>query len=96
MADRPTVEPTGEHLYLVRGEQDGSPVEVRVVADPDYLDSLALEGAEEAQVVDVAVSYLLGHQRLDELPPRLYLDDVGAAYPEFEQHLRDHFAPSGG
>lgn len=96
MEDRPTVEPLGGHAYLVSGQQDGTAVEVRVVVDPAFLATLEVDGGEEARAVEATVGYLLGHQRLDELPPQLYLEDVAAAYADFAEHLQGRLSSSGG
>lgn len=39
-------------------------------------------------MVRATVAFLLQRQRLDELPPQADLEDVAAAYPDFEDALR--------
>jgi hypothetical protein len=92
MSDLSSVEPFGEHYFIVRGEESGDTVETRFYVDPGFMERLGVPGAAEEEVVRAAMSYLLQHQRLDELPPQLDLDDVAAAYDGFEGHLRDRLA----
>ena len=88
MSDPASVEPFGEHYFLVRGEESGDAVATRFYVDPGFMERLEVPGATEAEVVRASMSYLLDHQRIDELPPQLDLDDVAAAYDGFEDHLR--------
>ena len=76
--------------FLVRGHEGGEPVTVRVHVDRGFLASLGVTHADGLAVVDVTLAYLLGHQRLDELPPEVDLEEVIAAYPAFEPLLREH------
>jgi hypothetical protein len=88
MSDLSSVEPFGEHYFLVRGEESGDAVATRFYVDPGFMERLQVPGATEAEVVRASLSYLLRYQRIDELPPQLDLDDVAAAYDEFDDHLR--------
>ena len=82
------VEEFRDHYYLVRGEVDGDAVETRFLADPAALDALGVGSSPAANVVRATVAFLLQRQRLDELPPQADLEDVAAAYPDFEDALR--------
>lgn len=85
------VEEFRDHYYLVRGEVDGDAVETRFLADPGALDALGVGGRPAVDVVRATVDFLLQRQRLDELPPQVDLEDVAAAYPDFEEALRAAF-----
>lgn len=82
------VEEFRDHYYLVRGEVDGDAVETRFLVDPAALDALGVGSSPAADVVRATVAFLLQRQRLDELPPQVDLEDVAAAYPDFEDALR--------
>lgn len=90
-----TVVAVEEHTYLVRGRQDDEPVEVRVVVDPLVVERLGAGPGDDEAVVAATITFLLEHQRLDELPPQLDLEDVDAAYDGFAEHLRTHLAAPG-
>ena len=83
-------EPLGAGYFLVRGDEGGEPVTLRVHVDPGFLASLGIGHEDGLAVVDVTLAYLLGHQRLDELPPEVDLEEVIAAYDTFEPLLREH------
>lgn len=75
-------------LYLVRGEVDGDPAEVQFRIEEDELERLGLPHSSGADVVAATASYLLEHQRLDELPDQVQIEDVSQAYADFAAHLR--------
>ncbi len=81
------IEDGGPEDFLVRGRQDGEPVDVRLHVEPVSLSRWGLGHIAPREVVDVTMAYLLGHQRLDELPPLVDLEEVAAAYDGFEAHL---------
>ncbi len=95
MGDAARVEALGEHRYVVHGSQDGDPVDVWVYATPAVIDHVSGGHDDESAVVEAAVSWLLARQRVDELPPNVDLDDVVAAYPQFETDLRTRFTGAG-
>jgi len=84
----PGIDVLGDHRYLVRAWQDDEVVEVLLVATPDVVARIAGEATAESAVVDASVAWLLERQRVDELPAEVDLDDVAAAYADFETDLR--------
>lgn len=88
MSNQFEVESGEDHYYFVRGEQDGDPVEIRVLIDPEVVASMGLPSAPDEDLVRATVSFLLEHQRIDELPPQLSLADVAAAYEGFSEQLK--------
>ncbi|HHU40359.1 MAG TPA: hypothetical protein GXZ45_13895 [Propionibacterium sp.] len=89
------VEELRDRYYLVRGTQDGDATETRVFVDPAVQSGLALDGVPPEDVVRVTIDFLLERQRIDDLPTQVDLEDVAAAYEEFETHLREQLGSSG-
>lgn len=92
MQDNWTVEDLGSHTFMVRGTEHGDQVEVQVSVGPDAVDDLGLTGSTDEQIVDATINYLLGHQRLDELPAEVDLEVVAAAYDDFADAARARLA----
>lgn len=89
------VEELRDHYYLVRSEQDGDPAETRFFADPAALEGLGLGEASAVDVVRATVDYLLKHQRLDDLPTQVDVEDVAAAYDDYAETIRAGLAATG-
>lgn len=95
MIDRPQVETLGGHRYLVRARQGEDTIEIQVHASPSVIARLATDHTDEIRIIEATAAYLIARQRADDLPPQLDLDDVAAAYEEFEDDLRQRFADDG-
>lgn len=90
------VEEIRDHHYLVRGEEDGDTMETQFVVDPDALEQLGVPDAPAEDVVRVTAEYLLQRQRQDDLPTRVDIEDVAAAYEDFAHELREGLARRAG
>ncbi len=95
MCAQPDIEALGEHRYLVTISEGEDTVEILVLANPSVVARLGSEG-DELRVVRSTADYLIARQRADDLPAELDLDDVAAAYEDFEDHLRSDLATVGG
>src|SRR4051812_49234281 len=62
---QPVLESLGDHDYLVRFEQDGDTVVVRVYADPAVVAQIA---DDEQRVVEATAAYLIARQSAEDLP----------------------------
>lgn len=82
------IEPLDEQRFLARAREGDATVEVRVFVDEAFLERTGLATVPGADIAEATIAYLLDHQRLDELPPQLELEDVAAAYDDFEVLLR--------
>ena len=74
---QPALEALGDHDYLVRFQQDGDTVVVRVHADPAVVAHI---GDDEQRVVEATAAYLIARQNAEDLPEQVDLDAVAAAY----------------
>jgi hypothetical protein len=84
--NQPTLEPLGDHDYLVRFRGYGEDtVVVRIHADPDVVGQIA---DDERRVVEATADYLIARQSPDDLPEEVDLDAVAAAYDSFVDDLR--------
>jgi len=88
MLDETTIDALGEHRFLVRARQGDDIVEIRIRTSPAVLAQLTVDEADEARLVEATVEYLVARQRADDLPEQLDVDDVLAAYDDFEDEVR--------
>lgn len=82
------IEALAEHRYLVRRRQGDDTVEILVRLAPDVTARLGYDPADEVRIVEATVAFLVARQRPDDLPPQLDVDDIAAAYEDFEGELR--------
>jgi len=82
------IEAIDEDRFLATGQGEDGVVEVRVLVEEGFVDRVGLQQTSGADIAEATIAYLLGHQRIDELPPQLELEDVAAAYDDFEEELR--------
>jgi hypothetical protein len=85
------IDSLGEHRFLLTRCEDDGLVEIQVYADPVVfkrigLDDLDREG--EHRIIRAAADFLLERQRADELPGKIDLDEVVAAYHGFIDDIR--------
>lgn len=92
MGEKPTIEATGDHEYLVKlkAEED-SPVTLRVRANASTLEAVGGDVNEQSLVI-ATLEFLTERQTPDELPADLDLQDVADAYDEYIDHIRHHLA----
>lgn len=88
MTSPPTVQRLDEHEYLVRLNEGDDVIEIQLRATPAVLARIGVVDTDEGRVVDATVSYLLARQRADDLPAKLDLDDVAAAYDGYIEDIR--------
>jgi hypothetical protein len=88
MVEHITVEPLGDHEYLLRLSEYGRSSETRFRADPSVLDALGVEPESEREVVERTADFLIEHQDAWDLPPWVDLDDVVACYQNFPAELQ--------
>lgn len=81
-----TVEPTGDHEYLVRLHGIDEDAEAWVRVTPELLDVWGIQ-LEEAAVVHRTIAFLLQHQDAADFPAMVELEDVVASYPEYRSVL---------
>lgn len=93
-AVRFSIESAGNDYYLVTGEQDGETVELRCFVDPGLAEEIGEPQVSGERIVEATLAYLLGHQRLDDLPTHLDIGDVAAAYDDFTAQLQARLADS--
>lgn len=86
------VESLFEHEYLVRARAEGEVIESRIRVEPDVLEQLGLQGADERRVVRETAVFLAGHQPVIDFPPMLDLADVIASYDDFPEQLKRQLA----
>jgi hypothetical protein len=86
------VEMLFEHEYLVRARAEGEVIESRFRVEPDALEQLGLEGADERRVVKESAVFLAGHQPVIDFPPMVDLGDLIASYEDFPELLRARLA----
>ncbi len=89
----PALEALGDHDYLVRFQQDGDTVVVRLHADPAVVEQIC---DDERRVVEATAAYLIERQSADALPEQVDLDTVAAAYDGYVDDLHRRLAPSSG
>ncbi len=89
MTDRPQIEATGDHHYLVTGHHQDDTVQIDIYASPEFMERLGVRRGTETDVVAQVLGFLLKHQAIDELPPQLDLEEVSAAYDGVEEQVRD-------
>jgi hypothetical protein len=80
MNDAPVVRETAPHEYLVRLREGDDLIEIRLHASPAVLTRIGGADTNERLIVDATLSYLIARQRADDLPDRLDLEDIAAAY----------------
>ena len=90
---QPALEALGDHDYLVRFQQDGDTVVVRVHADPAVVAQI---GDDEQRVVEATAAYLIARQNADDLPEQVDLDTVAAAYDGYVADLHRQLTPPAG
>lgn len=83
MDTSPRFEVLSEHRYSVAAVEDDQEVAIIVEITPEVLEWIEGHGFEEGAVVEAAIGYLTERQRVDELPTKLFLEDVDAAYDDF-------------
>lgn len=88
MLDGTSIDALGEHRFLVRTQQGDDIVEILIRTSPAVLAQLTVDEADEARLVEATVEYLVARQRADDLPEQLDVDDVLAAYDDFEDEVR--------
>ncbi|MCP2323088.1 hypothetical protein HDA40_001595 [Hamadaea flava] len=79
------IEELDDGRHLVEIPHEDGPVTILVRASPAVTDLFAADGT---RVVTATVEYLLARQRPDDLPPQLDIEDVLAAYDDFEGEIR--------
>jgi hypothetical protein len=90
---QPALEALDDHDYLVRFEQDGDTVVVRMHADPIVVAQIA---EDEQRVVEATAAYLIARQSAEDLPEQVDLDTVAAAYDSYVEDLHRLLTPPAG
>jgi hypothetical protein len=62
-------------------------IEIQLSATPAILARIGVVDTDETLVVEATVSYLIARQRADDLPTKVDLDDVAAAYDGYIEHI---------
>ena len=88
MTEPVTIESQGDHEYLVRLSGEDEVVESWFRVTPEVLAQMQLGDVEEASVVRRTVEFLLRHQGVPDFPVVVELEDVIAAYADYEKALR--------
>lgn len=94
MTSQPMVQRVAEHEYLVRLNEGDDLIEIQLRADPAVLARIGVVDTDEGVIVDATVSFLIARQRADDLPAKLDLEDVAAAYDGFIEDIRHQVQPS--
>lgn len=92
MCAEPTIEPTGDHEYLINLDaEEGSPITLRLRANESTLEAIGAD-VDELSLVIATVDFLTQRQSADELPAYLDLQDVADAYDGYIGHIRHQLA----
>lgn len=83
MADKLRMESLAEHRFLLTCSEADELVEIQVYAEPSVVERIGLDGVDEQRIVRATADFLLERQRADELPGKIDLDEVVAAYDGF-------------
>ncbi|MFI9270948.1 hypothetical protein ACIGXM_09605 [Kitasatospora sp. NPDC052896] len=86
--ERISVEPVGDHEYLVRLTAGGRDAASWFRADPAVLDELGIGADKERRAVEQTAGFLVDRQDAQDLPKWVDLDDVVASYQDFPDELR--------
>ena len=89
MADNTRIESLGEHRFLLTRSESDELVEIQIYADPVVVQLIGLDGVGEERIVRAATEFLLERQCADELPGKLDLNEVVAAYDGFIDDMRE-------
>ena len=87
MDGKPRDEPMDDQRYLVSATSDDDDVQIVVAITPEVRKWGHRRGYDEQSVVEAAIAYLIARQRVDELPVKLFLEDVDAAYDDFRSTI---------
>ena len=87
MDGKPRIEPMDDQRYLVSATSDDDDVQIVVEITPEVRKWGHHRGYDEQSVVEAAIAYLIARQRVDELPAKLFLEDVDAAYDDFRSTI---------
>lgn len=82
-----TIEPLGDHEYLVQLSEDGQQTKPRFRADPAALADVGADRTTEEQVVRETKGFLAERQEAQDMPDLIDLVDVMASYQEFPEEL---------
>ena len=84
----PVVESIGERAFLVRLDEGADRVEIVLHLDAATMAAVAPAGIDERRVARETMAFLTERQRADDLPARLDLADVAAAYDDWVGEMR--------
>ena len=87
MDGKPRDEPMDDQRYLVSATSDDDDVQIVVAITTEVRKWGHRRGYDEQSVVEAAIAYLIARQRVDELPAKLFLEDVDAAYDDFRSTI---------
>ncbi|NLH69492.1 MAG: hypothetical protein GX454_04845 [Brooklawnia sp.] len=87
MDSMPRVERMDDQRYLVSAVSDDDDVQIVVEITPEVRKWGHRRGYAEQSVVEAAINYLVARQRVDELPTKLFLEDVDAAHDDFRSTI---------
>jgi hypothetical protein len=96
MADNLRIESLGEHRFLLTTCESDELVEIQVYAEPAVVNRIGLDErdrVDEQRIVRAAADFLLERQSADELPEKIDLDEVVAAYDGFIDDMRERCQP---
>lgn len=87
-AVEPSIVDLGEHHFLASVAVGDELVEIQVYMDPAALERIGLAVTDELRIVSAAMDFLLERQHADDLPSRIYLDEVAGVYEGFVNDIR--------
>jgi hypothetical protein len=88
VTSQPKVRRVAEHEYLVMLDEGDDVIEIQVRTTPAVLARIGVIDTDERLVVDATMAFLIARQRADDLPTKLDLADVAAAYDGYIEDIR--------
>lgn len=83
MDNQPQLQPIGDGRFSVSATKDGKNGAFVIEVTSEAHQWIHARGYGDEAVVEAAVHYLLARQGADELPTKMFLEDIDAAYPDF-------------
>ncbi|MGV9662050.1 hypothetical protein [Nocardia niigatensis] len=85
---RITVEPVVDHEYRVQVDDGADSAESEFIVAPDVVAELGFAAADEGRIVELTAAFLADHQPIIDFPQLVYLDEVAAAFDDYQPELR--------
>lgn len=81
------LQPIGDGRFSVSATGNGQNGAFVIEVTSEAQHWIRARGYRDEAVVEAAVHYLLARQGADELPTKMFLEDIDAAYPDFRASI---------